>query len=51
VGDELVVTVGITRRRVSLPAVLRRCEVTAARLQGDDLVVTHRPDPAVWMQR
>jgi arsenite-transporting ATPase len=55
VGDELVVTVGVTRRRVSLPAALRRCEVTAARLQGEghetDLVVTFAPDPAVWMQR
>ncbi|MCF7548325.1 ArsA family ATPase [Pseudonocardia sp. WMMC193] len=51
VGDELVVTVGGTRRRISLPAVLRRCEVTAARLQGEDLVVTFVPDPAVWMSR
>jgi arsenite/tail-anchored protein-transporting ATPase len=49
VGDELVVTLGSTRRRISLPAVLRRCEVTAARLEGDDLVVTFVPDPAVWM--
>ena len=51
VGDELLVTVGVTRRRVSLPAVLRRCEVVAARLEADDLVVTFVPDPAVWMQR
>lgn len=55
VGDELVVTVGATRRRVSLPAVLRRCEVTGARLVGEghatDLVVVFAPDPAVWMQR
>uniref|UniRef100_UPI00406BB0AA ArsA family ATPase n=1 Tax=Pseudonocardia pini TaxID=2758030 RepID=UPI00406BB0AA len=51
VGDELVVGVGATRRRISLPAVLRRCEVTAARLEEDDLVVTFVPDPAVWMTR
>ncbi|WP_345417012.1 ArsA family ATPase [Pseudonocardia xishanensis] len=51
VGDELVVTVGVTRRRVSLPAVLRRCEVVGARLEDDDLIVTFVPDPAVWMQR
>lgn len=51
VGDELVVTLGSTRRRISLPAVLRRCEVTAARLDGEDLVVTFVPDPAVWMTR
>ncbi|WP_433507392.1 ArsA family ATPase [Pseudonocardia halophobica] len=55
VGDELVVTVGATRRRVSLPAVLRRCEVTGARLVGEghatDLVVVFAPDPALWMRR
>ncbi|GAA1837192.1 ArsA family ATPase [Pseudonocardia ailaonensis] len=53
VGDELVVTVGVTRRRVSLPAVLRRCEVTGARLEGEGhatvLVVVFAPDESVWM--
>jgi arsenite-transporting ATPase len=33
---------------VALPSVLRRCSVTAARLEGDDLCVTFAPDPAVW---
>ena len=38
------------RRLVALPAVLRRCAVTRARLDGDDLRVTFRPDPAQWMR-
>jgi arsenite-transporting ATPase len=50
VGDELAVTVGATRRMVALPAVLRRCSVTSARLQDDDLVVVFSPDPAVWIR-
>ncbi|WP_346273232.1 hypothetical protein [Pseudonocardia sp.] len=53
-GDELVVSVGVTRRLVSLPSVLRRCAVTSARLEGEghatDLVVVFAPDPAVWMR-
>lgn len=48
VGDELAVAVGGTRRMIALPSVLRRCTVSAARLDGDDLVVTFAPDPAVW---
>ncbi len=48
VGDELAVAVGGVRRMVALPSVLRRCSVTAARLEGDDLCVTFAPDPAVW---
>jgi arsenite/tail-anchored protein-transporting ATPase len=48
VGDELAVTAGGTRRMVALPSVLRRCEVTGARLQDDDLRVVFAPDPAVW---
>jgi arsenite-transporting ATPase len=50
VGDELAVTAGATRRMVALPAVLRRCAVTSARLAGDDLVVVFAPDPAVWIR-
>jgi arsenite-transporting ATPase len=50
VGDELAVTAGATRRMVALPAVLRRCAVTSARLDGDDLVVVFAPDPAVWIR-
>jgi len=48
VGDELVIAVGGVRRLVALPSVLRRCTVTAARLDGDDLCVAFAPDPAVW---
>jgi arsenite/tail-anchored protein-transporting ATPase len=48
VGDDLAIGLGSVRRLVALPSVLRRCVVTAARLDGDDLVVTFAPDPAVW---
>jgi arsenite/tail-anchored protein-transporting ATPase len=48
VGDDLAIGLGSVRRLVALPSVLRRCLVTAARLEGDDLVVTFAPDPAVW---
>ena len=50
VGDELAVTVAGVRRLVALPAGLRRCTVTGARLDGDDLYVVFRPDPAQWMR-
>ena len=50
VGDELAVTAGGTRRMVALPSALRRCEVTSARLEDDDLCVVFRPDPAVWIR-
>ena len=50
VGDELAVTVAGVRRLVALPAGLRRCTVTRARLDGDDLRVTFRPDPAQWIR-
>ncbi|WP_300018681.1 ArsA family ATPase [Pseudonocardia sp.] len=48
VGDELAVTAGGTRRMVALPSVLQRCEVTGARLVGDDLCIVFTPDRAVW---
>ncbi len=50
VGDELAVAVGATRRMVALPAVLRRCQVVSARLEGDDLCVEFAPDPALWIR-
>lgn len=50
IGDELAVTAAGVRRLVALPAVLRRCTVTRARLDGDDLCVTFRPDPAQWLR-
>jgi arsenite/tail-anchored protein-transporting ATPase len=48
--DELAVTAAGVRRLVALPAALRRCTVTGARLDGDDLRVAFRPDPALWMR-
>ena len=48
--DELAVTAAGVRRLVALPAALRRCTVTGARLDGDDLRVAFRPDPARWMR-
>jgi len=50
VGDDLVITAGGTRRLVALPSVLRRCEVTGAKLVGDDLCVVFTPDPALWVR-
>ena len=50
VADELVVTVDRRRRSVTLPPVLRRCQVTGADLHDDRLAVVFRPDPAVWMR-
>lgn len=53
VGDDMVVGLGVTRRVVTLPAVLRRCEAAGATLQGTGrdarLVVTFTPDPGTWM--
>ncbi|MGQ0574648.1 MAG: ArsA family ATPase [Pseudonocardia sp.] len=48
VGDDLAVSAGGVRRMVALPSALIRCAVSGARLDGDDLCVTFRPDPAVW---
>jgi arsenite/tail-anchored protein-transporting ATPase len=50
VDDELSVTVGLTRRMVALPSVLRRCTITGAYVTGHDLCVAFAPDPAVWLR-
>lgn len=50
IGDELAVTVDGRRRAISLPPVLRRCEVIGAELDDDRLAVVFRPDPSVWMR-
>ncbi|AHH95358.1 ArsA family ATPase [Kutzneria albida] len=50
VDEELSITVDGRRRLVALPAVLRRCEVTGARLDDEGLVVGFRPDPRLWMR-
>ncbi|MEB3020958.1 ArsA family ATPase [[Mycobacterium] crassicus] len=47
-GDELIIGVGGTRRRVRLASVLRRCTVMDATLRGSELTVRFRPDPTVW---
>ncbi|TCK25070.1 arsenite efflux ATP-binding protein ArsA [Pseudonocardia endophytica] len=53
VGDEMVIGLGMTRRVVALPSVLRRCEAVGAQLVGSGrdarLEVTFRPDPKTWM--
>lgn len=50
-GDDLLVTVSGLRCPVTLPSVLRRCQVIDARWDGRRLVVAFAPDPAVWPQR
>lgn len=49
-GDDLIVGVGATRRRVRLAPVLRRCVVGSAHLRGAELIVRFRPDPKLWPQ-
>ena len=51
--DDLVVSVGGTRRSIRLDALLRRCEVIGGRLVDPStpdarLVVGFRPDPQQW---
>ena len=51
-GDELLVTTGPFRRALALPAVLRRCDVTGARLADDGtLTVRFTPDESRWPAR
>lgn len=46
-GHELHVRVGSTKRMVPLPAAVRRCDVSSAKLTGGELIVTFRaPAPA-----
>lgn len=49
VDDELALTIDGRRRLIALPPVLRRCQVTAAEIDPDGLLITCRPDPALWM--
>jgi arsenite-transporting ATPase len=48
VGDELVVTVGASRRVLALPSALRRCTVVGAAMRDGRLRVRFEPDPAQW---
>jgi arsenite-transporting ATPase len=47
-GDDLLLTVGGRHRVVSLPSVLRRCEVVGARVEGQALHVRFRRDRDLW---
>jgi arsenite-transporting ATPase len=47
-GNDLILTIGAFRRRISLPSTLRRCRTTGATFQGDDLVVEFEADPELW---
>lgn len=47
-GDDLVLTVAGHRRVLTLPSVLRRCEVVGGELADRQLRVRFRPDPKVW---
>ncbi|UZJ23560.1 ArsA family ATPase [Rhodococcus antarcticus] len=48
VEDDLLVTVGGSRRRVPLAPVLRRCTVVDAEVTAAALLVRFRPDPGLW---
>ncbi len=48
VGDELVLTVGGRRRILTLPSVLRRCNVAGAGFIDGRLELRFVPDPALW---
>lgn len=48
VEDDVVVGADGVRRRVRLVSVLRRCTVSGAELDGDDLVIRFVPDHRVW---
>ncbi|MTE18686.1 ArsA family ATPase [Streptomyces sp. TRM43335] len=50
-GDEVIVTTGPFRRALSLPAALRRCAVTGARLADGELSVRFEPEPGLWPAR
>ncbi|HEU5268178.1 MAG TPA: ArsA family ATPase [Jatrophihabitans sp.] len=47
-GDDLVISVGPHRRVLTLPSVLRRCDVIGGEFDRGRLSVRFRPDPALW---
>ena len=47
-GDDLVLTLGGSRRLLALPGVLRRCRVAGAKLADGRLRVRFLPDPDQW---
>jgi arsenite-transporting ATPase len=49
-GDDIAVTVGASRRLITLPSALRRCDIEGARLDEGRLVVRFVPIPDLWMR-
>jgi arsenite/tail-anchored protein-transporting ATPase len=47
-GDDLVLTVAGHRRVLTLPSVLRRCDVVSGEFHDGELLVRFAPDPARW---
>jgi arsenite-transporting ATPase len=47
-GDDLVLTVAGHRRVLTLPSVLRRCDVVGGEFADRQLRVRFRPNPAMW---
>jgi arsenite-transporting ATPase len=47
-GDDLVLTVAGHRRVLTLPSMLRRCDVVGGEFADRQLRVRFRPDPAQW---
>lgn len=47
-GDDLVLTVAGHRRVITLPSVLRRCDVVGGELAERELRVRFRPNPSLW---
>ena len=47
-GEELVVTVAGHRRILTLPSVLRRCQVRSGKVEDGRLLLRFVPDPRVW---
>lgn len=47
-GDDLIVSVGPYRRVLTLPSVLRRCEVSGGEFDGRELRVRFTADPSLW---
>lgn len=50
-GDDLRVRVGMARRVVHLPSVLRRCVARGARVAEGQIRIRFEPDPALWPDR
>ena len=47
-ADDLILTSGDHRRRLTLPSLLRRCRTVGATLENHYLVVDFEPDPLLW---